>query len=380
MYRLSFYKKAVLWASRYPVPGVAKCRVLFDYLRLFKQKGITMGEYSDYEFDKCTEDFRQSFLGLNEQRYYLDYLNPKRYFSLARNKYLAHRVLDETGVRKSVLYCYYDPSAKYQGSSLNASDLSSVLGILRDKGVSSCVIKATESSHGAGVIVAKLIEYQRNDAVISLFNDTKVTLSSILKDAPLVFESVVQQSEFIASFNRSSVNTVRFMTTLYPDGEARIIATFMRVGREGRCVDNAGGGGNVDASIDFRTGKIDHVIKFEGIGNTVEIESHPDSGVQMRGVMIPGWDGLCSEVLRYQQSFPFCKAAGWDIAITDDGPVVIEVNDMWDQLGQMFIQKGWRKEIRDCFMAWKSTGKKVGVGRYENTLSLKHLKAIASHE
>ena len=77
---------------------------------------------------------------------------------------------------------------------------------------------------------------------------------------------------------------------------------------------------------------------------------------------------------------PFCKAIGWDIAITDEGPVVIEVNEMWDRTGQYFIRRGWRNEIRDCYMAWKRTGVVYSYDRLENQLSESRLKKIIAHE
>ena len=33
--------------------------------------------------------------------------------------------------------------------------------------------------------------------------------------------------------------------------------------------------------------------------------------------------------------------------------MIIEVNDFWDRTGQYFIQHGWRKEIRDCYLSWR---------------------------
>ena len=57
-------------------------------------------------------------------------------------------------------------------------------------------------------------------------------------------------------------------------------------------------------------------------------------------------------IKKYQQSCPFIKAVGWDVAITDDGPVIIEMNDFWDRTGQLFIGKGWRHDIRDCYLEW----------------------------
>lgn len=355
-------------------------KVLVDYLSLFRTKGLTADEYYEFEFEKRDEEFRKSFLGLNEQRFYLDYLNPVKYYSLARNKYMAHKMLEGTGVRKSELYCYYQPEARYMENSEKAHDLSGVLRILRQKDVQSCVIKTTESSHGDNVWVINAFEYQDGDAVMTRFDGETLLLSSVLGTEALIFESVVKQTKQFAAFNESSVNTVRFMTTLYPDGTARVIATFIKIGRAGKCVDNAGGGGNVDVCVDTETGEIKYAIQYDGWRNIKDIEKHPDSGNQLNGVIIENWQAIKEEVKKFQQAFPYCKAAGWDIAITDDGPVVIEVNDFWDRTGQYFIRRGWRNEIRECFLAWQKTSKTYKMYRQPNNLKLGHLKKIASNE
>ena len=334
-------------------------RIVKDYKQLYQSKGLTTDEYFDFEFEKRDEAFRKSFLGLNEQRYYLDFLNPVKYYSLARNKYLAHKMLENTGVRKSQLYCYYMPEASFIANDVNAGNIGDVLRILKAKGVRECVIKTTESSHGDNVWVIKAIEYEEQDAAMVRFDGVELKLSTVLGRDPLIFESIIKQTEQFAAFNESSVNTIRFMTTLWPDGSARVIATWFKVGRSGKCVDNAGNGGNVDAGIDVETGEIYNVMQFDGWRNAKNIEKHPDSGSQLNGVIVDNWEVIKSEVIRFQQAFPYCKAAGWDIAITDEGPVVIEVNDFWDRTGQYFIGKGWRNEIRDCYFAWREFRGKV---------------------
>lgn len=365
------------WAATIADSSAGKRAIVRDYKRLHKAKGLSTEEYYQFEFEKRSEAFRQSFLGLQEQRYYLDYLNPLKYYSLARNKYLSHKMLEHAGVRKSELYCYYQPEARYAASDENACDLAQVLRILRQKNVQSCVVKTTESSHGDNVWVIKAIAYQEDDALLTRFDDKTLRLSAVLGEDSLVFESVVRQTAQFAAFNASSVNTVRFMTTLWPDGSARIIATFIKIGRAGKCVDNAGGGGNggnVDVCIDTETGKTQYAILYEGWRHIKDIAVHPDSGSPLNDVVIEHWDAIKSEVLRFQQAFPFCKAAGWDIAITDEGPVVIEVNDFWDRTGQYFIRRGWRDEIRACYLAWQKTGKKYETGAWR--LPLKDKKLI----
>jgi hypothetical protein len=361
------FRNAVVLAQKYPIRD--RFRVLVDYLNLYRDKGLTTKEYYDFEFEKQGQEFRYTFLGLNEQRYYLEYLNPIKYYSLARNKYLAHKVLDKVGVRKTTLYCYYQPESRYHINVECASDLGGVLRILKEKDVRSCVVKTTESSHGDSVWVIKSIVYHDTDAVLTRFDNLVLMLSSILGQDPLIFESVVSQTKQFSGFNDSSVNTVRFMTTLYPDGSSRVVAAFFKVGRAGKCVDNAGSGGNVDACVDVESGEIKYPVQFDGWRNIKRIECHPDNGSQLNGVYINNWQSIKEDVMKFQQAFPYCKAAGWDIAITDEGPIIIEVNDFWDRTGQYFIHRGWREEIRDCFLAWKMTGKKYATGSLRMPLS-----------
>lgn len=349
-----FRKKVDEWVGKaFPHESDGK-RIADDYIELYNSKGLTMDEYYEFEFEKQDAEFRRTFLGLNEQRFYLDYLNPIKYYSLARNKYIAHKMLENTGVRKSDLYCYYMPEATFIASDENAGCFEDVLRILKRKGVRECVIKTTESSHGDNVWVISSVDYREHDAVLTRFDGQQITLSSLLGHEALIFESVVKQTKQFAGFNESSVNTVRFMTTLWPDGTARVIATFIKIGRAGRCVDNAGGGGNVDVCVDTESGEIKYAIQYDGWRNIKDIERHPDSGNQLNGVVVENWEAIKAEVVRFQQAFPYCKAAGWDIAITDDGPVVIEVNDFWDRTGQYFIRRGWRNEIRDCYLSWRA--------------------------
>src|SRR5690554_1846380 len=354
--------------------------IIFDFLKLNRQKGITTEEYFQFEFESQDDEFRNSFLGIHEQRYYLDYLNPTKYYILARNKYITHKILDKTGVRKPVLFCYYHPEGSVLQSDEIGNDLQSVIRILKEKSVSKCVVKTTESSSGKNVLVVYDITFKENDAILHLFDGSEIKLSDFLTSTPLVFEELIEQTEQIASLNESSVNTLRFMTTLYPDGEAKIIGIFFKIGRSGKCVDNAGIGGNVDTCVDIETGTVKFPIQFDGWRKIKDITHHPDSDIPIDGMVIDNWKSIKSQVKDFQKSFPFIKAAGWDIAITDEGPVVIEVNDMWDRTGQYFIRKGWRNEIRECYFAWKETGARYPFERANNRLNNNRLKNIISYE
>ncbi len=362
---------------KYPAKSFRqRCSVMVDFLKLRRDKGLTMEEYDQFHMIDRPASFRQHFLGVNEQRYYLDLLNPVKYYILARNKYVAHQMLSAAGLPLATLFCYYDPEAGPQQGPQTAHNTEEVLRVLQAQGVTSCVVKTTETSHGSNVQVVTDIDYSQ-EGLCTFHDGSTCQMSSLLGNKPLMFESRIRQSAQMATFNDSSVNTVRFMTLLFPDGTAEVAATFIKIGRSGRCVDNAGAGGNVDACVDTATGTLQDAICFDGWEKITPVTHHPDSNAPLDGVQIEHWEEICTEVKRFQQAFPFVKAAGWDIAITDNGPVIVEVNDMWDRTGQLFIHRGWRNDIRRCYMAWKNTNAQYEFGRLPNELSPRRLQRIA---
>jgi len=53
---------------------------------------------------------------------------------------------------------------------------------------------------------------------------------------------------------------------------------------------------------------------------------HPDSGSQLVGVSVPHWDETLAMLLGFQREVPAFDFVGWDVLITEEGPVVIEGN------------------------------------------------------
>lgn len=328
--------------------------VFFRILKLQFRRGFNFVEIHDNELDLRDKEYEESFLNWKEQKKCLEILNPRKYYSLARNKYLTHVILDRLEIQeKARLLCYYNPAFGKTCDNIS-NNIQSTIDILKRSEITQFVIKTTESSHGDNVWVIKDADFATiiGDVKLSKFDGSEVLLSDILRKEPLIFETVIKQTEQLSSLNPSSVNTVRFMTVLMPNGKADTIACFIKIGRAGSCVDNAGCGGNIDAGIDIETGQLFNPIMFNGWRKINKITQHPDSKAQLDGLIIKDWQNIRNKVEDFQSKMPYVKAAGWDIAITDDGPVIIEINDMWDRTGQLFLGHGWKKEITKCYEAW----------------------------
>lgn len=328
--------------------------ILFDFIRLKRKERIAKEEYSNFRLYSDNRYFRETFLPFTQAQIYWKLLNPDAYAPLARDKYIAHCLFSQVGIPTSELYLYYNPQLATTNSS-QAYNIEGVIEILKQKSVKQCVIKlAQDSAHGDGVIVCHDIKIDGNQCLLKRYDNSYIDLKDVLKDQPLLFESLIVQNKQFASFNNSSVNTIRMMTALYPDNTVKLFAAFLKIGRDGSDVDNAGGGGNVDCAVDITTGELHNVVEFNSWNDVRKITHHPDSNTLLEGVRIEGWNEIVKMVNDYQARLPQLKTIGWDIAVTENGPTVIEINNWWDATGQLFIGKGWKNEVIECYNAWSN--------------------------
>ena len=325
---------------------------LFDAIRftsLFFSKKLSVQEYLNYKPFLKDASFRDSFLSYNEAEKYWSLLNPNKYSAIARDKYLAHLVLEKAKIPMPKLYAYYNPETD--------DDYNSIRERLFQQGVRQCVVKpAADSAHGSGVFICKSIQYEDQDCIIEKSSGELLSLKHLIatnRYTPLLFEERVIQTQQLNDINPSSVNTVRFLTALYPNKQVKVIASFMKIGRLGSDVDNAGCGGNVDCALDYEKGICYNTIQFNSFEDIVRISRHPDTNALIEGLTIENWQMIVAKVEDFQTKVPYLKMIGWDIALTNEGPVVIEINNWWDTTGQLFIGKGWRNQVLDCYGAWK---------------------------
>ncbi|MBQ3376035.1 MAG: hypothetical protein IJG49_06460 [Erysipelotrichaceae bacterium] len=136
----------------------------------------------------------------------------------------------------------------------------------------------------------------------------------------IIEETIIQHHE-MNKINPNSVNTLR-MVTLLKDGEPKYLYTILRAGQGSAVVDNAGSGG-VYTYVDS-----DGVCRFpfydEKKGLT--LEEHPTTKMKIQGFEIPMFDEAVDYVMRAALVEPDLGYIGWDVAITEEGPTLVEGN------------------------------------------------------
>ena len=161
-----------------------------------------------------------------------------------------------------------------------------------------------------------------------------------LKSKDLILEEHINQITEIADFHPYSVNTIRVATVL-KDSQVNIMDTVFRIGNNRTNMDNHAAGGIITA-IDKETG-ITVSLGIDKYSNKYLF--HPITKKQIVGYKIPFWDEIINLTKELAIIVPEIGYVGWDIALTEQGPVVIEGNyrGMFD-VQQQALQIGLRND------------------------------------
>lgn len=136
----------------------------------------------------------------------------------------------------------------------------------------------------------------------------------------LIEQAVVQHSEM----NRlcpKSVNTVRVVTIL-KNGEANVMYALVRMGSGKGYVDNISSGGMYAPLSE--AGVITAAAFCDKLGEYFTV--HPASGTPIVGFKIPMFSEAIALVRAAATRVPRVRYVGWDVAISESGPLIIEGN------------------------------------------------------
>jgi len=331
--------------------------IISDFMSTRKRLNVNFHEYFLYRLydEQKPDQYRKRFAGRVNRDMYLERINPIDYILLARNKYVTKLLLKSLAIPTPEMYFLFDPQAGVESPDVlnNHASAEKRLSLLGSRPI---VVKVLEGEHGRDVNVYSGFKIEENRFQAIHASGETHSLSEMLdfagKGQKLLVEEKVAQAASFSALNQSSVNTIRMLTQLHPNGEADLILAFIRIGRQGRWVDNAAKGGNVMAKVNKETGRLENIISFINYRTFEAITHHPDSGVNLVDFEIRDWKLILEQVLGFQRKISWLKAIGWDIAITDTGPVVIEINNRWDVLGQSIGNESWLDYLESLDREW----------------------------
>lgn len=149
------------------------------------------------------------------------------------------------------------------------------------------------------------------------------------KSAILVQRRVETHSG-LADLTSGALSTVRVTTCLNERGDPEIVGAVFRMGIGGnRTVDNLHAGG-IATKVGLDDGTLSNASDLGMDSKLGWLDRHPDTGAQIAGRILPLWSETKALAVRAHCSFTDRVLVGWDIAITDDGPLIVEGNSSPD--------------------------------------------------
>jgi hypothetical protein len=158
---------------------------------------------------------------------------------------------------------------------------------------------------------------------------------------PRMVQPRVRNHPDIADLSNGALTTVRALSCLNERGEPEIIATAFRMAvGSNTTVDNFHAGG-IAAAVDPLSGEMGQATN---IGDDVRLgwlSHHPDTGAPIEGRVLPIWRQVRELVERAHRAFSDVVVVGWDVALLEDGPRLVEGNRGPDvDLPQRLMRKG----------------------------------------
>lgn len=187
-------------------------------------------------------------------------------------------------------------------------------------------------SNGKNVLFCKPVKGAAGDGIIKYDirgNSKKYNELLQKKKSKYLVEPKIIQHRKMKELNPGTLNTLKIITVQSDKNkEVEILGATIRMGTEG-FIDNMSAGG-IGAVVDLDTGK----VCSKGIRKDIterDYEYHPITNKEICGFKIPHWQETKNFVRELAIVVEGIKTVGWDIAIGEDRPILIEGNENWNK-------------------------------------------------
>jgi hypothetical protein len=256
-------------------------------------------------------------------RYIRNNLNPAHSDYLARDKYKFSKILCANNI--PVITNLFIITADFKIiSAENEKQINYIqfINFLFENGYKDVFIKPRYGEQGKGTIKINLFE---NDSVYNQNLIDQQQCGQLLggKDTYLV-QPAIKQHSTLNKIYPDAVNTIR-IDALLSNSRVEHNGAFLKVGN-GRSYTDNWSNGSLIININLTSGKLDSWGKMMGKFGKCVYTRHPATDFEFKDTEIPFWDQVKETVRRAALHMKPLRALGWDITVTDQGPLIVEAN------------------------------------------------------
>ena len=250
---------------------------------------------------------------------------PTRAF--VRDKVMYCALLEKLGFRTTQTQAVAS-TERTHGNIPTLRDVAAIKTFLLNDAVYPVFGKPAEGSKSVGSVLIDAIDRTTQELVFA--NGRKVDVERFAAEVfedfgqGFIFQTAVNQHADMRRMTGDAVGTLRVVTLRDGNG-AKVLYSLWKIPSPEAMSDNFWQAGSMIAEIDTATGQLVKCKRGSGL-DAEWIETHPENGETFAGYQIPFWDELNALATEAHMLFPEFGVFGWDIAMTQDGPLVIECN------------------------------------------------------
>lgn len=312
-------------------------------LRLLRGIGPNYYLLAGFGDENIPWELKLSHKSAAEYKRWVNEKNPKLYRKISQNKLVESAMLRFMDIPSTRFLGYLHHENGIDAEQRALASLSALSALLLKLNPTAVVLKPLEGHGGYGI---RVCDIQTIENVVTLKDRISSDEIKLLENEPSakalmqfdegwIVEEYFEQHPILAEINPSSVNTIRMWVDKSVEGTTRCIAGYLRIGRSGAVVDNQSSGGIV-CPIEHSSGKLRKTQS--GTPERQTYAQHPDHGALIEGVELPFWSESQALAVRAMNAFPHMNFCGLDIAIGQNGPVIVELNPSPDKEGAAFMQ------------------------------------------
>jgi len=175
---------------------------------------------------------------------------------------------------------------------------------------------------------------------------------SSLSPAGYLFQKVLPPSPLLAPITGVAIPSIRFLVLLTASGPA-VESAVIKLPTKNQVADNFWRSGNLLAAIDLVSGTITRTVT--GVGADLKVVGRePATGINLAGFAVPHFQAAQALCLQAAVYFRGIRTQSWDVALTADGPALLEMNFGGDlNLHQLAHNRGilsdaYCRHVRAC--------------------------------
>ncbi|MBX2853582.1 MAG: hypothetical protein KTR21_01255 [Rhodobacteraceae bacterium] len=194
---------------------------------------------------------------------------------------------------------------------------------------------------------ASIDRYNPDHDVLEMISGDTISVDEFIKkvfelfsEDAYVFQTRMRPHPDLAKISGETLGTVRMLTLQYK-GPPNVYYAVWKAPALGAVADNFWREGNMLVDVEVATGLTRRCQISSGL-KAQELTEHPETGEAIVGVTMPMWEEAVALACSAARLFPKLAIIGWDVAITADGPVIVEGNENPDH---SLYQKARRKGL-----------------------------------